>query len=252
MWFKPKNIAIAFVLIIAVYWSADATGFSLLRLFESFQNVNDFLRRFFPPNWDRAELAFKATLVTLQTAFLGTFLALVFVIPISFLAAKNTSPNALVYQMTRSVLSFLRSVPDIVLGLIFVVLIGLGPFPAVLAIFFHNIGVLGKLISELIEAADKGPQEAVKSVGLGQSLVSLYGILPQIIPNVLSHYFYRFEVAIRSSIILGIIGAGGIGQLLFNDFQTFRYENVTVYVIFIMVLVIIVDMFGSYVRNRII
>lgn len=252
MWFSPKNIAITLGLIILIWWSALSTDFSFIRLFSSFENLHHFLNRFFPPNWARAEMALSATLVTLQVAFLGTFLALLVVLPISFLAAKNTAPNTLLFHSIRSLLSFLRSVPDIVFGLILVVLVGLGPFAAVIAIFLHNIGVLGKLISELVEAADKGPQEAVIAVGLGGTFVALYGILPQIIPNVLSHYFYRFEVAIRTSLILGFIGAGGIGQLLFNDFQTQRYDNVTLYVLFIMALVILVDMLGSYVRNRII
>ncbi len=154
--------------------------------------------------------------------------------------------------MMRGLFSFLRSIPDIVIGLVLVMAIGLGPFPAVIAIMLHNIGVLGKLVSELIEAADKGPQEAVQSLGLGRSMVALYGILPQIWPNVLSHFFYRFEVAIRTSLILGFIGAGGIGQLLFNSFRIFNYKEVMLYVLFIMALVIIVDLIGSYVRNRII
>lgn len=248
MWFNRKSIFISLMIIGLVVWSAQATGVRLISL----ENFYQFLDRFFPPNWDRAGVALKATLITLQVAFLGTITALVVALPLSFLAANNTAPNGIVFHTMRSFLSFLRSVPDIVLGLFMVVLVGLGPYAAVVAIFLHNIGVLGKLISELIEAADKGPQEAVMSMGLCKRMIAIYGVLPQIIPNVLSHYFYRFEVAIRTSLILGFIGAGGIGQLLFNDFQTFRYDNVTLYVLFIMALVIFVDMLGSYIRNRVI
>ncbi|MGJ9382167.1 phosphonate ABC transporter, permease protein PhnE [Salipaludibacillus neizhouensis] len=248
MWFNKKNILITVFIFGIVIWSSIGTGVRPIPL----DNFVAFSERFFPPNWDRTNVALSASLITLQVAFLGTILALLVAIPISFLAANNTSPNGYVYHTVRSMLSFLRSVPDIVLGLFFVVLIGLGPYAAVLAIFIHNVGVLGKLIAELIESADKGPQEAVQSMGLCKSMVALYGVLPQIIPNVLSHYFYRFEVAIRTSLILGFIGAGGIGQLLFNDFQTFRYDNVSLYVLFIMGLVVFVDMLGSYVRNRVI
>ena len=130
--------------------------------------------------------------------------------------------------------------------------LGLGPFPAVLAITFHNIGVMGKLISELIEAADTGPQEAMKAVGAKRWVASLFSILPQIWPNVLSNFFYRFEVAIRTSLILGFIGGGGIGQRLFNDFNTFNYSSVSLDVLIIMVMVILVDSLGSFVRNRVI
>jgi phosphonate transport system permease protein len=145
-----------------------------------------------------------------------------------------------------------RSIPEIVFGLILLTALGLGPFPAVLAIMFHNTGVLGKLVSELIESADPGPQEAMKAVGSKDWFASLFSILPQIWPNVLSQFFYRFEVAIRTSLILGFIGGGGIGQRLFNDFKSFQYSSVSLDVLLIMLLVIVVDSIGSYVRNRVI
>lgn len=252
MWLKPKNILIVVVLLVMVFWSAEATGVSWSKLVEAKDRLSQIFDLWFPPNWSKAEQAFNATLLTLQMAFLGSFIALIVVLPLSFLAAKNTAPNVTLYHTVRGMFSFLRSIPDIVIGLVLVMAIGLGPFPAVIAIMIHNVGVLGKLISELIEAADKGPQEAIQSLGLGRTMVGLYGILPQIFPNVLSQFFYRFEVAIRTSLILGFIGAGGIGQLLFNSFRIFHYDDVTLYVIFIMALVILVDMLGSYVRNRII
>jgi phosphonate transport system permease protein len=252
MWFSPKNIGIFLFLLFLVIWSGMATNVSWEKLVHSIELFPKIAELWWPPNFDRAESALNATLLTLQIAFLGSFVALVIVLPFSFLAARNTAPNSIIFQGMRGAFSFLRSIPDIVIGLILVMAIGPGTFPAVLAILLHNIGVLGKLISELIEAADKGPQEAVQSIGLGRSMVALYGILPQIIPNILSHYFYRFEVAIRTSLILGFIGGGGIGQLLFNSFRTFQYSDVMLYVLFIMALVILVDMLGSYVRNRII
>lgn len=252
MWFSPKNLLLGLLLTILLIWSGYATNFNWGKLIESTQFFSKIVELWLPPNWDKAESAFNAVLLTLQMAFFGSFVALLIVLPLSFLAAKNITPNQFIYQSIRGMFSFLRSIPDIVIGLIFVMALGPGTFPAVLAILLHNIGVLGKLISELIEAAEKGPQEAVQSVGLGKSMIALYGILPQIIPNVLSHYFYRFEVAIRTSIILGFIGGGGIGQYLLNSFRTFQYQDVTTYVIFIMVLVILVDLLGSYVRNRVI
>jgi phosphonate transport system permease protein len=136
--------------------------------------------------------------------------------------------------------------------LILLTTLGLGPFPAVIAIMFHNVGVFGKLISELIEAADPGPQEAMKAVGSKTWIANLFSILPQIWPNVLSQFFYRFEVAIRTSLILGFIGGGGIGQRLFNDFKTFQYSSVSLDVLIIMIMVIIIDFLASSVRKRII
>lgn len=215
-------------------------------------NMIDMTSRFFPIEWSLFPSMAYHSLVTLSMAFLGSFLALIVALPLSFLAAKNTSGNLGMYTAVRGGLSALRSIPEIVFGLIFVTAFGLGPFPAVLAIILHNIGVLGKLLSELIEAADDGPQEAMRSVGATRWIGHIFAIVPQIWPNVLSHYFYRFEVAIRTSLILGFIGGGGIGQQLFNHFQSFYYSAVALDIVLIMILVIFVDFVGAKVRARVI
>ncbi|WJH34604.1 ABC transporter permease subunit [Paenibacillus sp. CC-CFT747] len=137
------------------------------------------------------------------------------------------------------------------MALVFIPTLGLGPMPAVLALIIHNIGVFGKMISELIESVDRGPQEAVQSAGGTRILVALYGIMPQIIPLVISQYFYRLEVAIRTCLILGVVGAGGLGQLLYNDFKMFAYQRVAFEVVLIMLLVTSVDYLGAYVRKRV-
>lgn len=252
VWLKPRYIFIGLILLVFTWLSMQATEFELDK-FRNIPNMYHFIKdQFFPLNWAILPRLIDASFVTLAMAFLGTFIALIIAIPLSFMAARNTSRHPFLYGINRSMLSGLRSVPEIVFGLIFVVSLSLGPFPAVLAIMLHNIGVLGKLISELIEAAETGPQEAMKSVGATRWVAVLFSILPQIWPNVLSHFFYRFEVAIRTSLILGFIGAGGIGQQLFNHFQTFQYNSVAVDILVIMVLVIFVDFIGGKVRERVI
>ncbi len=227
------------------------TEFDLSK-FRDFRNMVDFLSRWFPMDTSNLSSIIEDSLLTVAMGFLGSILGLVIGLPISFLAARNTSKNPFIYQTTRGILSFVRSIPEIVIGLVLLTAIGLGPFPAVLAIMFHNIGVLGKLISELIEASEPGPVEALKAVGAKAWLGNLFSILPQIWPNVLSNYFYRFEVAIRTSLILGFIGGGGIGQRLFNDFKTFQYDVVALDVLVIMVIVICVDLLSGYVRKKVI
>lgn len=212
----------------------------------------DFLSQWFPMDFSLLPNMVQDTLETLAMAFLGSVFGLIIALPISFLAARNTSPSPILFQFSRIALSFVRSIPEIVFGLILLTTLGLGPFPAVIAIMFHNIGVFGKLISELIEAADPGPQEAMKAVGSKTWVANLFSILPQIWPNVLSQFFYRFEVAIRTSLILGFIGGGGIGQRLFNDFKTFQYSSVSLDVLIIMIMVIIIDFLASSIRKRII
>lgn len=251
MWFKQRNIYTALLLVVFIYFSMRLTEFDLTK-FRDFRNMIDFMSQWFPMDFSKLPLMLHDSLETLAMGFLGSFLGLLIALPISFLAAWNTSPSKYLYHISRLGLSFVRSIPEIVFGLVLLTALGLGPFPAVLAIMFHNVGVLGKLISELIESSDPGPQEAMKAVGAKNGFAYLFSILPQIWPNVLSHYFYRFEVAIRTSLILGFIGGGGIGQRLFNDFKTFQYSAVSLDVLIIMVIVIIVDLFGSYVRKRVI
>ncbi|MFB5663073.1 phosphonate ABC transporter, permease protein PhnE [Alteribacillus sp. HJP-4] len=252
VWFRKRVWLYLAVLAVFTWWSMGQTDFDWNNLKE-FSNAFAFIQdRFLPAEWGILPDMIEPILVTLAVAFLGTFFALIIALPLSFTAAKNTAGHGVFYYVNRFFLSILRSIPEIVFGLIFVVVFGLGPFPAVIAILLHNIGVLGKLISELIEAADEGPQEAMQSVGATRRLGNLFSIVPQIWPNVLSHYFYRFEVAIRTSLILGFIGGGGIGQQLFNDFNSFNYSAVTVQVLLIMALVIIVDLFGAFVRKRVI
>jgi phosphonate transport system permease protein len=251
VWFKRRSIFTLILLASAVYFSMKLTEFDLSK-FRDFKNMIEFLSQWFPMNFDALPKMLQDSFETLAMAFLGSFFGLLIALPISFIAAKNTSPSKILFQLSRVMLSFVRSIPEIVFGLILLTALGLGPFPAVLAIMFHNIGVLGKLISELIEASDPGPQEAMRAVGAKSWLASLFSIIPQIWPNVLSHYFYRFEVAIRTSLILGFIGGGGIGQRLFNDFKTFQYSSVSLDVLIIMIIVVMVDFFGSYVRNKVI
>lgn len=252
VWFRRRYIIYFLLILAATWWSMDVTGFEWRKLTQIGNIVDMVTTRFFPVEWSLFPRMALHSLVTLAVAFLGTTFALVVALPLSFLAAKNTSGTVGMYAAIRGGLSALRSIPEIVFGLIFVAAFGLGPFAAVLAIILHNIGVLGKLVSELIEAAETGPQEAMRSVGATKWIGHLFAIVPQIWPNVLSHFFYRFEVAIRTSLILGFIGGGGIGQQLFNHFQSFYYTAVTVDIILIMILVIMVDFIGGRIRSRVI
>ncbi|MCW3491268.1 phosphonate ABC transporter, permease protein PhnE [Dethiobacter alkaliphilus] len=246
-----KNTALLLLAVIIAVWSAVGTGFNLL-LFLDFRNSLDFLARSWPPDWSVLRPAVSAIAETLQIAYLGTLLALILALPLSFLAAWNTAPNGIIYNGVRSVLSFIRAVPEIVFALIFVPTVSLGAMAGVLAITLHNLGVLGKLIAELVEAAERGPQEAVAASGAPGILVATHGILPQILPNVLSHAFYRMEVSVRSVLVLGFVGAGGIGQQLFIHFRMFQYEKVFVDVLAIMALVVLIDYLGAFVRSRVI
>ncbi|SES28262.1 phosphonate ABC transporter, permease protein PhnE [Salipaludibacillus aurantiacus] len=252
VWFRKRLIVYVLFIALAVLLSALKVELSFVALFQ-LENTWDFIQRnFWPLRWELLPYLLQQSLITLSVAFLGTLAALCVALPISFLAASTTSASKAGYYAVRSSLSLVRSVPEIVFGLIFVVSLGLGPFAALLAVFLHNVGVLGKLISELIEAAEPGPQEAMKSVGSSRRIGQIFSIIPQIWPNVLSHYFYRFEVAIRTSLVLGMIGGGGLGQSLMNYYNSLAYEAMATAIIIIMILVIVVDIMGGIVRKRVI
>lgn len=252
IWFRKRFIVYALIILVAIWFSAKQAEFSFVGLFQ-LENTWDFIERsFWPLRWDLIPYLLQQSLITLGVAFLGTIAALAIALPISFLAAENTSVSKLGYFSIRGSLSLVRSIPEIVFGLVFVVSFGLGPFAALMAIFLHNVGVLGKLISELVEATDPGPYEAMKSVGAQRRVGQIFAIIPQIWPNILSHYFYRFEVAIRTSLVLGMIGGGGLGQSLMNYYNSLAYEAMATAIMIIMVLVILVDLMGGIVRKRVI
>ncbi|MBL0387457.1 phosphonate ABC transporter, permease protein PhnE [Tumebacillus sp. ITR2] len=237
-------------LLALLIWSMIATGTDLSQLLNLGSTFSFIRENWLPPNWSVLGKALSNSWLTLQIAFVGTTFGLLIGLLLSFIAARTTPVPRFVHTGLRTLLSFIRSVPEIVWGLLFVPTFGLGPFAGVAAIWLHNIGVLGKLIAELIEASDKGPQEAIIATGGNRLHVLRFAVLPDILPNIYSQYFYRLEVAIRTSLVLGFIGAGGLGNMLFLDFKVFDYQAVAVEVLVIMLLVIIIDTLGGYVRKR--
>jgi phosphonate transport system permease protein len=215
-------------------------------------NAIDFILGWFPPNANILKSSFLSSITTLSIAFLGTIISILISLPISFVVANNTNSSILIRQSSRFFLSLMRAVPEFILGLVFLTILGTGATAAVIAIILHNIGVFAKKISELIEASEPGPFIAVQSVGASHASACCFGILPQILPNIISEYFYRFEVAFRASLVLGIIGGGGIGQQLMNHFQTFQYKSVCTDLIIIIFFVFLVDYLSQYLRKKII
>ncbi len=190
-----------------------------------------------------------ATIQTIQMALAGTFIALIFAFPISFLAARNTTPNLFIYRVVRTALNLLRTIPDLALGLIFVSAVGLGAFAGTLALAFHTTTVLAKLISESIEGIDEGVVEAIKATGANYFQTLSFAVVPQVLPDIISFGLYRFETNIRSAAVLGLIGAGGMGYLMNNAFRTFAYQEACAIVVILMVLVISVDTVSARLRK---
>ncbi|MBC3192445.1 phosphonate ABC transporter, permease protein PhnE [Pseudonocardia sp. C8] len=253
---RPHTLALAGVIIgvlVVVHVIAwRTTEMSFGALIDGADGMAEFLSEAIPPDlgWDVLGPSMEAALVTLWIGLLGTTLSIPFALLLALAAARGTAPGAVVYQLARGLLSFLRAVPDVVFALIFVTAVGLGPFPGVLALVFHNVGVMGKLWAETIEDADPGPPTALRSAGAGRLQVAAHALLPSVTPQLAGLLMYRFDVNVRSSLVLGLVGAGGIGFLINQSIQLFRFDEMLTHILVVLVLVVAVDQLSALVRRR--
>ena len=245
----------AIALIVAAHAIAwRETEFSLGALARGWEGMMDFLGEAVPPDLSWSEVlrpSLDAALVTLYIALLGTTFSVPPALALAAFGARNTTPSAPVYQVARSTLSFLRAVPDVVFALIFVTAVGLGPFPCVLALIFHNTGVMGKLWAEAIEDLDPGPSEALETAGANRSQIVAHAVLPAVVPRFVGLFLYRFDVNVRSSLVLGLVGAGGIGFLINESIKLFRFDEMLTHILVVLVLIVAVDQLSAAVRRRI-
>ncbi|MDX2004048.1 MAG: phosphonate ABC transporter, permease protein PhnE [Meiothermus sp.] len=258
------QVGLLIALIVCILVPAfDATEFSLERFLRGLPFFRDFLDKAHPPllaapdqNRFPLEEVFVQTLLTLQMAFVGTFLAAIFALPVSFLAARNVTSGSpvmrAVFFVTRFFLNALRGIPTLILALILVAGLGLGPFAGVLAIAIHSFTELGKLYSEAIENTDKGPIEAIESTGASGVNVVRWAILPQTMPLFVSYTVYNFEINFRSSLVLGLVGAGGIGYFINEKMASGQYDQMSVAVYMIMIMVNLIDFASSWLRSRLV
>jgi phosphonate transport system permease protein len=219
------------------------------RLFTNSENTQTFARELLRPDFTDWRIFVAKMWETVQIALWGTFLAVFFAIPMGLAAARNIAP-AWVVTPVRWVMNLLRSIPDLVIGLLFVVAVGLGPLPGVLAIALNTAGVLAKLFSEAVESIDKGPVEGVRATGASKLHEIVWGVIPQVAPLWTSFALYRFESNSRSATVLGLIGAGGIGQVLFDRMNAFDFRDVSAIVIVVVIAVTLIDMLSQAMRKR--
>lgn len=217
----PVLLVWAFVLALLVMsWrGADMRPLDLLR---DSGNMAQFAADFFPPNFRDWRMYLDEMIVTVQIAVWGTFLAIVVAVPLGLLCSSNMVP-AWVYQPMRRLMDACRAINEMVFAMLFIVAVGLGPFAGVLALWVHTTGVLAKLFSEAVEAIDPRPVEGVRATGANALEEIVYGVIPQVLPLWISYSLYRFESNVRSASVVGIVGAGGIGTVLWEIIRSFRY-----------------------------
>jgi phosphonate transport system permease protein len=203
----------------------------------------------FPPDFKRFDRWLRPLADTLAMSVAGTALAVALSLPLALLGAHNTTPNRIAYRITRAILNLLRSIPELIMGIIFVAMVGFGALPGVLAVGFHSVGMIGKFFAESIEHVDPRPIEAARAAGASSFQVIWHAVLPQVMPQLADTTIYRWEYNFRASTVLGAVGAGGIGFELIAALRVLEYAQVSAILICILVCVTIVDGIGAVLRN---
>jgi len=234
---------------LAVSWTgADMRP---LDLFRDSANMGEYLSGFFPPNFSDWRYYLQEMLITFEIALWGTALAILCAVPLGLLASSNITPWW-VHQPVRRVLDSFRAINEMVFALLFVVVVGLGPFAGVLALWVHTTGTLSKLFSEAVEAIDPHPVEGIRATGALPIEEIVYGVIPQVMPLWISYSLYRFEANVRSASVVGMVGAGGIGMVLWDVIRGFQYGETAAVLLILIVSVSVIDLVSAQTRKRMI
>ena len=248
---RPYVIALAFVSF--TVFSANRVGFSIGRIADNFDKAKLLLEKFWPPDWEWAAENVPGPMVeTVQIAVLAAIIGCMAALPIAFWASRLTANNRWVYYLDKGFLNVVRTIPDIFWAMLFVSAIGFGAFAGLLALIVFSLSITGKLLSETVDSADPGPLEAAKSTGAGHTQAVQASVLPQVLPNYVAYALYIFELDIRASAVLGLVGAGGIGRVLEAQRAFFRFDRITAVVIVVFVIVFLIEQVSVFVRRRLV
>ena len=247
-----RNMLSTLVLAVSLGWAAQVIELRPLELLRDLGNIGVFLKGYLHPSFAHVRLYAWQCVITVCIALWGMVMALAIAIPLGLLGARNLAPHPLVYHAARRIMDLFRAVNEFVFALMFVTAVGLGPFAGMLALGIHTGGVLGKLLSETIEAIDPGQVEGVTAVGAPRLHVIGFGVVPQILPNFLSYILLRFESDIRSASVIGMVGGGGIGFYLWDTIRAFNDREAAAVMLLIVVMVICVDIISAHIRQAVI
>ena len=264
------NIFIILIFAVSFFMSSSIIDFNLSQIIDGFPRLSDYIVKILPnldinlilensktegsiQYWYFNFKKYAALLYeTFNMAVLATLMGFIFALILSFLSAKNITPNIYSYHLVKRILEFLRGVPEIIFAILFVWALGVGPLAGIIAITIHTTGALGKLFSEVHENADLKNCEAIRSHGGNWVSEMRYGIIPKVLPNIISYALLRFEINIRASTVIGFVGAGGIGQELYLVINFNYYEEVSAIILLIILTVITIDISSGRIRQKII
>ena len=247
-----RNMLSTLVLAVALGWAAQVIELRPLELLRDLGNIGTFLKGYLNPSFAHVRLYAWQCVITVCIALWGTVMALAIAVPLGLLGAHNLAPHLLLYHAARRVMDLFRAVNEFVFALMFVTAVGLGPFAGMLALGIHTSGVLGKLLSETVEAIDPGQVEGVTAVGAPRLHILGFGVVPQILPKFLSYILLRFESDIRSASVIGMVGGGGIGFYLWDAIRAFNDREAATVILLIVAMVICVDIISARIRRAVI
>ena len=236
------------IVLAVLSWAWKGADMRPLDLFRESGNMAQFAADFFPPNFRDWKMYMREIVITLQIALWGTVLAIVCAVPLGLLSSANIVP-AWVYQPMRRLMDSCRAINEVVFAMLFVVAVGLGPFAGVLALWVHTTGSLDKLFSEAVEAIDPQPVEGIRSTGANALEEIVFGVIPQVMPLWISYSLYRFEANVRSAAVVGMVGAGGIGVVLWDIIRSFQYAETCAVLIILVLTVSAVDLISARIRK---
>lgn len=262
-----RGLGIGSVVIAITVFAAAQVGFSLFTVIENFANVSN-IPDFWPPDfawaigegtwwwfpsWDfGAPLRPSPLIETLRIGIVASVLGCTVALPVAFMASRITAPSNWVYMLDKSFMNVIRTIPDLFWALLFVAGVGGGAFAGVLALFFFTLAIMAKLFSETIDSVDTGPLEAARATGGSHFSAVRVSVLPQVLPNYVAYALYVFEISIRASVVLGLVGAGGIGRVLEAQRAFFQFDRVLAIVIMIFVLVFVIEQISVAFRRRLV
>lgn len=249
---QPLTLILILVLVALTAHGLFGAGIDPRRLLRAPERTWDFLSRAFPPSADRIGPLGSAMLETLEMAVLGTIFGAALSLPMALLAARNTAPHPLISVAATSALTMMRAIPDLVWALIFVVSVGLGPLAGILTITIDVLAFAGRFFAERIEEVEPGPVEALRSTGANRRSVIACAIVPTCFPSFTGTTLYSLEKSVRGAVVLGLVGAGGIGVELSTAFQLRRFDTAATIILLILVVVIAVERLSSTIRGRMI
>lgn len=246
----------AAVVLAILIWSARGTGASLGAFWEGLPGMAEYFQRLMPTAehpWPLPYLAEirERLLETIKLALAATLVGSTIALPFVLVAAGNLAARR-VYALGRAFLNLLRTIPDLVLASLLAAAFGLGPLPGLLALIFFTFGVVAKLLSDTVETIDPGPMEAIAAAGGNRLQRAVFAVLPQVAPDYVAYSLYAFELNVRVAAVLGLVGAGGIGQILWRDINFFQYSRVGLIIAATFAVVFLIDSVSTWLRSRLV